>query len=158
VTADSPVRVRSIRPLRLILTVAAGVVVLLCLGGVGVAVTLYDEATTLEHPDPDIVVSNYLRATFSQDTVNAESLECGEDSGLEPLRAFQADVVAREERFGVDIQVVWGSLTVTPEGDRRIVRTEITRFIANAESSVQPWQFTVVDEGGWKVCAAQRTT
>jgi hypothetical protein len=64
----------------------------------------------------------------------------------------------REQRFGVDIDVIWGPLTVIPEGDQRIVSTEITRFIINAESSVQPWSFTVVDQGGWKVCVAQRTS
>jgi hypothetical protein len=162
VTADSPVRApdpapRRIRPLRLALTVIAGVIVLLCMGGVGVGVALYDEATTLQHDDPEIVVSNYLRAVFDGDDVNANSLECDQDSGLEPLRAFHADVLDREQRFGVDIDVTWGPLTVIPEGDQRIVSTEITRFIINAESSVQPWSFTVVDQGGWKVCAAQRT-
>jgi hypothetical protein len=163
VTADSPVRApdsapRRIRPLRVALTVIAGVLVLLCMGGVGIGVTLYDEATTLQHDDPEIVVSNYLRAVFDGDDVNANSLECDDDSGLEPLRAFHADVLEREQRFAVDIDVTWGPLTVTPEGDQRIVSTEITRFIINAESSVQPWSFTVVDQGGWKVCAAQRTS
>jgi hypothetical protein len=161
VTADSPVRApdsapRRIRPLRVALTVIAGVLVLLCMGGVGIGVTLYDEATTLQHDDPEIVVSNYLRAVFDGDDVDANSLECDDDSGLEPFRAFHADVLEREQRFGVDIDVTWGPLTVIPEGDQRIVSTEITRFIINAESSVQPWSFTVVDQGGWKVCAAQR--
>ena len=133
-------------------------IALLCMGGVGIGVTLYDEATTLQHDDPEIVVSNYLRAVFDGDDVNAQSLECDDASGLEPLRAFRADVLEREQRFGVDIDVIWGPLTVIPEGDQRIVSTEITRFIINAESSVQPWSFTVVDQGGWKVCVAQRTS
>jgi hypothetical protein len=163
VTADSPVRApvpapRRIRPLRLALTVAAGVIALLCMGGVGIGVTLYDEATTLQHDDPEIVVSNYLRAVFDGDEVNMNSLECDADSGLEPFRAFHADVLEREQRFGVDIDVTWGPLTVIPAGDQRIVSTEITRFIINAESSVQPWTFTVVDQGGWKVCAARQTS
>jgi hypothetical protein len=163
VTADSPVRApvpaqRRIRPLRLALTVIAGVIVLLCMGGVGIGVTLYDEATTLQHDDPEIVVSNYLRAVFDGDDVNANALECDDDSGLAPFRAFQADVLEREQRFGVDIDVTWGPLTVIPEGDQRIVSTEITRFIINAESSVQPWSFTVVEQGGWKVCGARRTS
>ncbi len=133
-------------------------IALLCMGGVGIGVTLYDEATTLQHDDPEIVVSNYLRAVFDGDEVNANSLECDADSGLEPLRAFHADVLEREQRFGVDIDVTWGPLTVIPAGDQRIVSTEITRFIINAESSVQPWTFTVVDQGGWKVCAARQTS
>ena len=146
------------RALRLALTVAAGVIALLCMGGVGIGVTLYDEATTLQHDDPEIVVSNYLRAVFDGDDVNAHSLECDDASGLEPLRAFRADVLEREQRFGVAIRVTWGPLTVTPEGDQRTVMTELIRTITNAESSRQWWQFTVVDQGGWKVCAAQRTS
>ena len=147
---------RRIRPLRLALTVVAGVIVLLCMGGVGIGVTLYDEATTLQHDDPEIVVSNYLRAVFDGDDVNAHSLECDDASGLAPFRAFQADVLEREQRFGVDIRVTWGPLTVTPEGDQRTVMTELIRTITNAESLRQWWRFTVVEQGGWKVCAAQQ--
>ncbi|HTF12102.1 MAG TPA: hypothetical protein VK659_28420 [Asanoa sp.] len=64
--AVSPARttpvVRSARPLRLILMVIAGVLTLLCLGGVGVGINLYDEATAIDRENPDVVVSSYLRA------------------------------------------------------------------------------------------------
>lgn len=150
-------RVQPIRPLRLVLTVAAGVIALLCLGGVGMAVALYDNATTLTRAEPDATLDNYLREfLIERNEVTSESLECSDDAGLEPLRAFRADVESREEAFGVSIMISWGSLAVAPVGADRMVTTDITRSVANAQQAVQRWQFTLVDEDGWRVCDARR--
>jgi hypothetical protein len=147
------------RPLRLVLTVVAGVVILLCLGGVGLGVTLYDDATTIEHEDPDVVVSSYLRAfLLEKNDVRTESLECGNDSGLQPIRDFRADVEQRERSFNVTIMISWGPLKVTQDGANRLVETDITRSVANAQQAVQAWQFSVVDEGGWRICGARPLT
>ncbi|GIF65133.1 hypothetical protein Ais01nite_31680 [Asanoa ishikariensis] len=148
---------RSVRPLRLLLMVIGGVLTLLCLGGVGVGINLYDEATAIDRGEPDVTVDNYLREFLVQrNDVRAESLECKEDRGLEPIRAFRADVDHREEGFGITIDVSWGPLAVTEAGSDRTVATQLTRTIAGAERSTQDWQFRVVDEGdGWKVCGAQ---
>jgi hypothetical protein len=142
--------------LRLILMVIAGVLTLLCLGGVGVGINLYDEATAIDRGEPDETVDNYLRAFLVQrNDIRAESLECAQDGGLDPIRAFRADVDRRQQGFGITIDVSWGPLTVTNDGSDRLVATELTRTIQGAERSTQDWQFTVVDEGGWKVCGAQ---
>ena len=50
------------RRLRLFLALGAGIVALLCLGGVGVFISLYDEATEIRRTAPDAVVDGYLRA------------------------------------------------------------------------------------------------
>lgn len=158
--ATSPARTtpveRSTRPLRLLLLVIAGVLTLLCLGGVGVGINLYDEATAIDRGEPDVTVDNYLREFLVQrNDVRAESLECTKDDALAPIRAFREDVDRREEGFGINIDVSWGPLTVTEVGSDRNVTTQLTRTIAGAERSTQDWQFRVVDEGGWKVCGAQ---
>ena len=147
---------RRTRPLRLFLTVAAGVVVLLCLGGLGVAVTLYDRATTLQHEDPDIVLSNYLRAfLIEKNDTRAGSLTCGNASELAPIHEFRQDVENRERSFNVGIMISWGSLTVASDGEDRVVTTDLTRSVSNAQQAVETWRFRLVEEGGWKVCAAQ---
>ncbi|WP_203717468.1 hypothetical protein [Asanoa siamensis] len=136
--------------------VLAGVVALLCLGGVGVGINLYDEATAIDRGEPDVIVDNYLRALLQErNEVRAESLECSQDSELEPIRAFRADVQRREEGFGITIFVSWGPLTVTNADNDRLVSFELTRTIQGAERSTQDWQMRVIDDGGWKVCGAQ---
>ena len=51
------------RRMRTVLTVVAGVLALLCLGGVATAViVLYNRAATPDRSAPDVVVDNYLRA------------------------------------------------------------------------------------------------
>jgi hypothetical protein len=162
VTADPPRGVpapsaRAGRPLRVVLTVAAGVLVLLCLGGLGVGVTLYDNATAINRGQPDEAVNNFLKSYLVEhNDVRASSLECAHDSGLEPIRAFRRDVQDREKAFGITILISWGPLQVAPSGDRRIVSTQLIRRIQGAERSTQNWQFTVVDENGWRVCGAAR--
>ena len=148
---------RRIRPLRLVADRDRRCDrVLLCLGGVGVGVDLYDEATAIDRDDPDDRrVDNYLRAYLSIGTTSApNSLECDQDSGLEPIRAFRADCwtarAALRRRHRRDLgtadcrrlRVISGSSRRSSPGPS-----------SNAESSVQTWQFTVVDEGGWRVCA-----
>ncbi|MDT5031284.1 MAG: hypothetical protein QOC94_1455, partial [Actinoplanes sp.] len=50
------------RRLRLWLAMGLGIVVLLCLGGVGVAISLYDGATKIQRSEPDAVADSFLRA------------------------------------------------------------------------------------------------
>jgi hypothetical protein len=148
---------RSTRPLRLLLMVTAGVLTLLCLGGVGVGINLYDEATAIDRGEPDESVDNYLRSfVLQRNDIRAESLECSQDSGLEPIRAFRRDIDQKQEGFGITIYVSWGPLTVTNDGSDRLVATELTRTIQGAERVTQEWRFRVVDEGGWKVCGAEQ--
>jgi len=137
--------------------VVAGVAAILCLGGVGVGINLYDEATAINRGEPDEAVDNYLRAFLIQrNDIRAESLECAEDGGLNPIRAFRDDVDRRQEGFAIRINVSWGPLIVESQGSDRRVTTELTRTIQGAERSTQSWEFRVIDEGGWKVCRAQR--
>jgi hypothetical protein len=162
VAAASPTRTtpgeRSARPLRLILLVTAGVLTLLCLGGVGVGINLYDEATAIDRENPDVVVSGYLRAQLvERDDAAAKLYSCAQDQGLEPIRALKRDIEMREQSFDVTIMVDWGALRVQEAGNDRSVTTEIGRRLFGGERSVQTWRFTVVDEnGGWRVCSAQR--
>ena len=136
--------------------VAVGVAVLLGLGGVGVAVNLYDEATAIDRGEPDQAVSTYLEAFFTQrNDVRAASLECTGDVGLEPIRAYRAEVDRLQQGFAIQIGVSWGPIGVESSGSDRQVTMLLTRT-ARAQRVTQTWQFDVVDEGGWKVCGAQR--
>jgi hypothetical protein len=165
VTPESPVRAavpaaRRFRPLRLVLVLVAGVATLLCMGGVGVAVTVYDNATAIDRGEPDVIVDNYLRSLLvERNDVRAESLECAQDAGLAPIHTFRRDIEGREKAFDVSIDVSWGALQAVPGNAQYVYSTDLTRTIQGAERSTQTWRFTVVDEsGGWRVCAAERVS
>ncbi|MEV4536885.1 hypothetical protein AB0J82_24210 [Asanoa sp. NPDC049518] len=161
--AASPTRTtpgeRSVRPLRLLLMVIAGVLTLLCLGGVGVGINLYDEATAIDRENPDVVVAGYLGAQLvERDDAGAKLYSCSQDQGLEPIRALKRDIEMREQSFDVKILVDWGAMQVQSTGNEFTVTTEVGRRVFNGERSVQTWKFTLIDEnGGWRVCLAQRT-
>ncbi|MEH1127043.1 hypothetical protein [Micromonospora sp. CPCC 206061] len=142
------------------LMMVGGLVALLCLGGAGVAFVAYREATEPDRSAPDVAVSNYLRALFvERNDVDTSQYSCEDQAGLASIKAFMSDLESREERFGAQFNVSWGSLN-TGGGDRVAevsVDLQISALIDGVrQSDVQSWRFEVVDEEGWRVCSAVR--
>jgi hypothetical protein len=135
-----------------------GIVVLLCLGGVGVFVSLYDSATAIKRSAPDAVVDNFLGAYLvNRDDNEAALYQCQTDGDFSQLKAFRDDIVTREKNFSVGIMVSWTSFTVATNGDRGTVTTDLTKATADGtERITKPWQFAVVDQDGWRVCGAKQ--
>jgi hypothetical protein len=142
----------------------AGIIALLCLGGVGVFVALYDEATEIKRQDPDAVVDGFLRAYLVNRDGQEESLfVCRSGADLAPLATLREEMVKREEGFDVKVNVTWGGLTVTGEGaERRAVSTDLTiAGTSNGQTQsrrVESWTFGVVEDDGWRVCSADKAT
>ncbi|GGQ43489.1 hypothetical protein [Couchioplanes azureus] len=143
------------RRTRLILAMAAGILSLLCLGGVGVFISIYDEATKIKRTAPDAVVDNFLRAYLvNRDDQQASLFTCKEPE-LSLLKAFRDDIQSREQRFSIGIRVDWTSLTVSTEGGQTLVSTDIRRTISDgSERTTDGWRFPLVDQDGWRVCGA----
>jgi hypothetical protein len=150
------------RRLRLWLAMGLGIVALLCLGGVGVAVSLYDGATQIKRSAPDAVVDSFLRAYLvDRDDKVVALYTCKSGPDLTAIAALRSELTNRENQFGVKVAVTWSSLTVAGTGDsRRSVATELT--IAGTKNGdalsrrVEPWQFGVINEDGWRVCSADK--
>ena len=134
----------------------AGILALLCLGGVGVFISFYDEATKIERSKPDAVVDQFLRAYLvNRDDKEAELFTCKQGLDLSRLDAFRTDIQSREQRFTIGIRVDWTSLTISEEGGRTTVSTDIRRTIADgSERTTDHWQFRMIDDDGWRVCGA----
>jgi hypothetical protein len=134
----------------------AGIVALLCLGGVGVFISFYDEATKIERSSPDAVVDQFLRAYLvNRDDQEAELFTCKNGLDLSRLDAFRTDIQSREQRFTIGIRVDWTSLTVSSDGGRTTVSTDIRRIVSDgSERTTDRWQFPMVDDDGWRVCGA----
>jgi hypothetical protein len=148
------------RRLRLFLAMGAGILALMCLGGVGVVIASYDEATKIERSKPDAVVDQFLRAYLvNRDDKEAQLFICKNGLDLTRIEAFRTDLQSRESRFSISIQVVWEGLTVSTSGKRGTVDVDLTRTIADdSEQITTPWKFSVVDEDGWRVCGATEVT
>jgi hypothetical protein len=136
-----------------------GIVVLLCLGGVGVFVSLYDNATAIKRSEPDAVVDSFLRAYLvARDDKQVALYTCKSGGDFTQLAAYRADIVAREQKYSLTIQVTWGPLKVATSGDKGTVGVDLTRSIANSEQLTDPWQVAIVDEDGWRACGATKVS
>lgn len=159
--APAPVRPR--RSLRTVLTVVAGVLALLCVGGAVVGFVLYDRATAPDRSAPDVVVDNYLRAFLvDRDDTKAALYACnGTGNGINALRLLRDDLVSREERFSTRLSVSWGSLKVQKQGDAAQVNVDliISAFVDGvSQSDRQSWTFVTRLDEGWRVCEGARAS
>lgn len=134
----------------------AGILALLCLGGVGVFISFYDEATKIERSKPDAVADQFLRAYLvNRDDKEVSLFTCKAGPELSELNAFRTDIESREDRFTIAIRVDWTSLKITNEGGSTMVTTDVRRMIADgSERTTDTWQLAMVDEDGWRVCGA----
>ncbi|MGC4850257.1 hypothetical protein ACLQ3F_23755 [Micromonospora sp. DT15] len=148
------------RRTRTVLTVVAGVLALLCLGGIATAVVWYNRASTPDRSTPDVVVDNYLRAFLvDRNDVRADLFTCESESQLEALRALRTDLVEREQRFGTTITVSWGPLTVQTQGEAAAVEVTLiisARMDGISQSDRQSWRFDTRSSDGWHVCGGTR--
>lgn len=142
------------------LAVVGGVLALLCLGGIGVAFVLYDDATKIDRGAPDTAVDNYLIAYLvNRDDARAALFRCASPGDFGQLDAYRADIQGREKQYSINVRVTWSSLTVTAAGGQATVTTDLTRIISNgSEQITDRWQFATVDEGGWRVCGAVKVS
>jgi len=138
----------------------AGTLALLCLGGVGVVVSLYDGATEIKRTSPDAVVDNFLGAYLvDRNDKEASLYECKQGGDFAAIEAYRADMLTREKDFSVGIRVSWSSLTVSTQGDSGTVGTNLVKTATDQSGRVSnTWEFRVVDQDGWRVCGAIQTS
>lgn len=143
------------RRVRLFLALGGGILALLCLGGVGLFVSLYDEATEIKRTAPDAVVDSFIRAYLvNRDESEAALYSCKAGADFAEIAAYRADVIEREARYSVAIRVSWAELLVSTTGDQGTVQVDLIRSIARSEKLTDSWTFRVVDQDGWRVCGA----
>jgi hypothetical protein len=146
--------------LKLWLAVGAGILALLCLGGVGVVVSLYDSATAIKRSEPDAVADSFLRAYLvNRDNMEAALYMCKSGGDFSQIDAFRTDILSREQRYSIGIRVSWTSLNLSTEGGKTTVSTDIIRTISDgSEKTFDRWQLAMVDQDGWRVCGAISVT
>ncbi|MBG0560963.1 hypothetical protein I4J89_05745 [Actinoplanes sp. NEAU-A11] len=146
------------RRARLALALGAGMMALLCLGGVGVFIALYDEATEIKRTEPDAVVDSFLGAFLvTRDDNEAKLYQCDSGGDFTQLVQYRDDTVSREKEFSVGISITWSSLAVETTGANGNVGVDLIRTIAGQGGrDSSSWQIALVDQDGWRVCGATK--
>ncbi|WP_312034031.1 hypothetical protein [Actinoplanes sp. TBRC 11911] len=129
---------------------------LLGLGGIGVAVLVYDRETKIERAAPDAVADNFLRAYLvDRNDERASLYQCKSGGDFGEIASYRADIVAREKQFSVGILVTWSSFAVQTNGANAEVTTDLTKTTSDKSGRLRDsWRLTLVDQDGWRVCGA----
>jgi len=146
--------------MRLWVALVGGVMALLCLGGAGVIVSLYDSATKIKRSAPDAVVDSFLGAYLvNRNDQEAALFECKSGGEFSKIQAYRNDIVKREMDFSVGIAISWSSLDVVTNGAKGTVTATLTKTLTDQTGRASDsWQFDVVDQDGWRVCSATKVS
>lgn len=137
---------------------------LLCLGGIGVFISLYDEATEIKRTAPDAVVDGFLRAYLvNRNDEQAALFTCKTGADLAAVAALRGEAVSREKSFDVNVNVSWSTLAVSGAGeDSRSVTTDLVIAGSSNGNSIsrrsETWRFALKNEDGWRVCSAGKVS
>lgn len=148
------------RRMRTVLTVVAGVLALLCLGGLAAGYVLYNRAAAPDRSTPDVVVASYIQAFLSdRNDTRASVFACQSEADFNDLQLFRDDLTGREKRFNTKISTSWESFGVQQQGDFANVEVDIvlSAFVDGiSQSDRQRWRFETRRQDGWRVCKAVR--
>ncbi|WIM96246.1 hypothetical protein ACTOB_008422 [Actinoplanes oblitus] len=144
------------RRTRLWLALGAGILAVLCLGGVGVVVSLYDNATKVERTDPSVVLDAFLGAFLVyRDDRQLEEYACKTGGNFSQLGSFRDGIQQAESKHSVEISITWRNVNASVSGERAVATAEVVRTVAGgSEETVDVWEFGMVNDGGWRVCSA----
>jgi hypothetical protein len=86
---------------------------------------------------------------------------CGSAPRIADLAVLRAEMITREQNFGTTVTATWESLTVS-DASESATSVKVNLVISGSANGQQvssrsePWSFGLVDEGGWRVCSAEK--
>ena len=133
----------------------AGILALLCLGGVGVFISVYDEATEIKRAAPRAVVNDFLAVYFLNKDDNAAKLYLSKSGGdLAALNAYRTTMATVEKDKSVGITVTWSDLTDDTKGEAGSVSAKVRQTATDNSRLENIWRFDMADQDGWRICSA----
>jgi hypothetical protein len=158
-TAGQPAPRPPKRPItRLVLTVTAGVLMLLCLGAGGVGLLAFRESSEPDRSTPDVVVVQYVRALLvDRNDVRARELTCDGSLGSPQILTFRDEVDRRQRELNTEIVTTASNAVSDVRGRNATVSVDLQRSaVLNGQNQTlrDAWLFTLEDRNGWRVCGA----
>ena len=141
--------------LRKVLLGALIVLAVLCVGGLGTAYFAYDKATRPDRSTPGVVVQQFVNSTFNDRDPSEAKLYTCRSPQLGEVDAMLADFVQREGQFDTRFTVTLTNTSPRIDGDSAVVEADLL-VTTSASRSFRHWRFDLVDQSGWRVCAARR--
>ncbi|MFD0582842.1 hypothetical protein [Dactylosporangium darangshiense] len=145
---------------RTILWTLLGIAAFICLGGIAATYVFYRKAAEPDRGSPTVTLVQYVEAKFnSRDAIHAADFECSSphlqaiDQAINAIRAL-------EVKYNIAISVSVSDLQPAVRGATADVSAHLN--VAIPESSgvdsvqVQKWSFHFVNDGGWRICGADR--
>ncbi|MGC9670328.1 hypothetical protein ACNTMW_27765 [Planosporangium sp. 12N6] len=149
------------RVVGIVLVAVFAVAVLLCMGGLGVGYLFYRGVSEPDRSTPGVVVRQYLQATFDdRDKSKAARFTCEQPTDIGEIERTLAEIVSREQRFGIRITVGWEDFVSEENGNAATVRVRLKTMVpeqtGQSSESFRIWSFTLMHRSnGWRVCGAQ---
>ena len=146
---------RKVGKIRTAFIVMLSVSALICLGGLVVGFVWYRSASEPDRGTPTVTLEQYLDAEFNtRDEMIVKRFECNSPS-LSTLDQLLDDLIRRENQYGVSITVHSANLDVVQNHGSSVIKADLKISTSN-EREIQRWQFNLIDQAGWRVCAASR--
>ena len=137
--------------------IVMGLMMVLCVAGIGTGYFAYQRAAEPDRANPGVVVSRYVEATFnSRSDTEAKRYTCRSPK-LSEVHAMVDDLRQRERTYSTTFQVSPANFVQEVHGKAATITVDLEVRTATS-SSRRPWQFSLVDQSGWRVCAARRIT
>lgn len=124
------------------------------------ALLLYKQAAEPDRSNPDVVVYEYV-SVFLTDRNDARTadLVCSDQVGLAPMKALRDEIETREKKLGNSTSASLATAEVATAGTKATVTAEVTLSEVVNDTPIQDrqrWRFELVNDGGWRVCTAER--
>lgn len=150
------------RRLRLVLALVAGLLALLCVGGVAVFVSLYDKTTKIDRGSPEVAANDYLTALLVlRDRQRARLSSC-DGAQLAGTEDLLEEITRREQALDTGFSVnVENIIVEVGSGNSAEVKADIRRSAeidGVRQSLVDTVELTVENREGWRVCAATKVS
>jgi hypothetical protein len=155
-----PAPLPSVWNARSITLIVAGVLMALCVGGMGTAYFAYQRAVEPDRANPGVVVTRYVEAAFNtRSTTEAKRYTCSDPASIAESRSLLAEIEGREREHNVRIDVAIGDLDTRTTGSTSTVATQLRlKTVVNGrfQEQIQYWEYSLRNRSGWRVCGAHR--
>lgn len=145
-------KLKSLTLYGLLAVVMAGTVTTIAL------IQTYNRVTRIDRSHSEVVVGEFVDAYLNKrDDARAALFACDGQRSLDSLATLRASIQADEDKYATHVSTVLGRSSVEANGNVVDIDLEFRRASgALTVKWLQRWRFMLKNDGGWRVCSAER--